>query len=196
MATDKKRDTIIDAAYKRFAHFGVPKTTMNEISDDLGISKASLYYYFPDKLSLYIEVINRILDEVENNKLPLEKDPFSSMNAYLEGRVEYILRNQNLLEYLNTLIQNPNKEISLLIQKAYGLEFYRIVEIINQGIEQGVFKKTNAGAMGNLLFSALSGLRVFNTKNKPNYMINREVMEELLQEEKVLAQTFLKGLTV
>ncbi|MGI8637960.1 MAG: TetR/AcrR family transcriptional regulator, partial [Segetibacter sp.] len=44
MAQDKKRDVIIQAAQKRFSHFGVDKTTMNEIADDLSISKASLYY--------------------------------------------------------------------------------------------------------------------------------------------------------
>ena len=61
MIQDKKREAIIEAAKKRFSHFGVGKTTMNEIADDLSISKASLYYYFPDKLNLYAAVLQTII---------------------------------------------------------------------------------------------------------------------------------------
>jgi AcrR family transcriptional regulator len=49
--TDKKRDVIIEGAIKRFIHYGINKTTMNEIAEDLSVSKPSLYYYFPDKNS-------------------------------------------------------------------------------------------------------------------------------------------------
>ncbi|RYZ16531.1 MAG: TetR family transcriptional regulator, partial [Chitinophagaceae bacterium] len=38
MATDQKRESILEAAIRRFAHFGVSKTTMNEIAADLSIS--------------------------------------------------------------------------------------------------------------------------------------------------------------
>lgn len=51
---DKKRILIIEAALKRFAHYGLSKTTMTEIAKDISFSKALLYYYFPDKLSLYV----------------------------------------------------------------------------------------------------------------------------------------------
>ncbi len=46
---DEMRERIIEAALKRFTHYSASKTTMNEIADDLHCSKASLYYYFPDK---------------------------------------------------------------------------------------------------------------------------------------------------
>ncbi|HBI89157.1 MAG TPA: TetR/AcrR family transcriptional regulator, partial [Sphingobacterium sp.] len=50
---DVKRIKILEAATRRFAHFGMAKTTMSEIAKDLNFSKALLYYYFPDKNSLY-----------------------------------------------------------------------------------------------------------------------------------------------
>lgn len=60
---DQKQEQIVEAALKRFSHFGVAKTTMAEIADDLLISKASLYYYFPDKTALVLAVGERILTE-------------------------------------------------------------------------------------------------------------------------------------
>jgi len=50
--SDKIR-MIIEASQKRFGLFGIEKTSMREIADDLKLSKASLYYYFTDKESLY-----------------------------------------------------------------------------------------------------------------------------------------------
>src|ERR1700679_3839594 len=60
---DIKREKILDAAYQRFLHFGYSKTTMNEIAGDLSLSKALLYYYFPDKSQLYIAVMQKIADD-------------------------------------------------------------------------------------------------------------------------------------
>jgi AcrR family transcriptional regulator len=60
---DKKREQIIEGAIKRFIHFGINKTTMNEIADDLSVSKPSLYYYFPDKTSLIIGVLDKIFSD-------------------------------------------------------------------------------------------------------------------------------------
>lgn len=54
--TDKKRELIIEGAIKRFIHYGINKTTMNEIAEDMSVSKPSLYYYFPDKTSLILGV--------------------------------------------------------------------------------------------------------------------------------------------
>ena len=60
LETDKKRELIIEGAIKRFIHFGINKTTMNEIAEDLSVSKPSLYYYFPDKTSLVLGVVEKI----------------------------------------------------------------------------------------------------------------------------------------
>src|SRR5947208_16334089 len=99
MAQDKKRDAIIEAAKKRFSHFGVDKTTMNEIADDLSISKASLYYYFPDKLNLYGAVLQQIIGAEESNEQTLlkEKDLLKALTIYLEARTEFITKNYNIL---------------------------------------------------------------------------------------------------
>ena len=43
---DSKVSVIKKAARKRFRHYGLTKTTMNDIAADIGMSKASLYYYF------------------------------------------------------------------------------------------------------------------------------------------------------
>src|SRR5690606_5081360 len=60
---DDKREQIIGAALRRFSHFGIAKTTMSEIADDLKLSKANLYYYFPDKFALIEAIVYQIMAE-------------------------------------------------------------------------------------------------------------------------------------
>jgi AcrR family transcriptional regulator len=51
---DDKRQRILLAARKRFRHYGVRKTTMQEIARDAGVAVGTLYLYFKDKDDLLI----------------------------------------------------------------------------------------------------------------------------------------------
>jgi|SRR5688572_5498130 len=53
---------IIDAALKRFRKFGHENTTMAQIAKDLGYSRTFLYYYFPDKESIFKLALIRSAD--------------------------------------------------------------------------------------------------------------------------------------
>ncbi|HUB85381.1 MAG TPA: TetR/AcrR family transcriptional regulator [Rhizomicrobium sp.] len=52
MTKDSVRDKIIEAAKKRFSHFGYGKTTMAEIATDCSMSPGNLYRFFPGKLDI------------------------------------------------------------------------------------------------------------------------------------------------
>src|SRR5690606_18731774 len=63
MRASQKRSLILEAAIRRFAHFGLAKTTMSDIASDLAFSKALLYYYYPDKHSLYIAALSHVVEK-------------------------------------------------------------------------------------------------------------------------------------
>jgi AcrR family transcriptional regulator len=49
---DAVRECIVDAAKKRFSHFGYAKTTMAEVAGDCQMSPGNLYRFFPGKLDI------------------------------------------------------------------------------------------------------------------------------------------------
>ena len=51
---DDKRQRILEAARKRFRHYGIRKTTMQEIARDAGVAVGTLYLYFKDKDDLLV----------------------------------------------------------------------------------------------------------------------------------------------
>jgi AcrR family transcriptional regulator len=55
MAVTEKNDIrcqIVEAAKKRFSHFGYAKTTMAEVATDCSMSPGNLYRFFPGKLDI------------------------------------------------------------------------------------------------------------------------------------------------
>src|ERR1700761_2694444 len=49
---DTIREQIVQAAKKRFSHFGYAKTTMAEVATDCCMSPGNLYRFFPGKLDI------------------------------------------------------------------------------------------------------------------------------------------------
>jgi AcrR family transcriptional regulator len=49
---DSVREQIVEAAKKRFSHFGYAKTTMAEVAADCSMSPGNLYRFFPGKLDI------------------------------------------------------------------------------------------------------------------------------------------------
>ena len=51
---------ILDAASRRFLHYGYSKTTMSEIAGDCNMSTGNLYRYFPSKLDIAEAFVQRL----------------------------------------------------------------------------------------------------------------------------------------
>jgi AcrR family transcriptional regulator len=134
--TDKKRELIIEGAIKRFIHFGINKTTMNEIADDLSVSKPSLYYYFPDKTSLILGVIEKVFNDyfelvstenVENR--PIEKTLVSLIEIghrffqkyymlHLSGGVDSSFNSAEVREFISAMKKKSKQLHASIFQAA------------------------------------------------------------------------------
>jgi AcrR family transcriptional regulator len=57
------RSQILQAAKKRFHHYGYSKTTMAELAQDCNMSAGNLYRFFPSKLDIAEAIANAVEDE-------------------------------------------------------------------------------------------------------------------------------------
>jgi AcrR family transcriptional regulator len=53
---DDQRELILGRAATLFAHRGYPGTSMNEVAQACGLSKATLYHYYKDKYALLVSI--------------------------------------------------------------------------------------------------------------------------------------------
>jgi hypothetical protein len=66
MENERKLE-IIEAAKRRFAKDGYSPTSMDDIAGDVGITKASLYYFFKGKEEIFAAIIEEVIAEVKNS---------------------------------------------------------------------------------------------------------------------------------
>jgi TetR/AcrR family transcriptional repressor of mexJK operon len=160
---ESKIKTILDAARKRFAHYGLSKTTLNDIAADIGMSKASLYYYFPDKERIFVAVVEQDVAEFVSVIEDLIERP---SKASFKLKKYVALRNDLLVRLLNLgKVENPKPadlfnpvfdELKMIFsKKEKGL----IARILQFGIDTKEFQKFDVDTYSTLLLSVLSGLR-------------------------------------
>jgi AcrR family transcriptional regulator len=65
MIENKDEERIIDSASDKFMDAGFNKVTMDEIASDLGMSKKTVYKFFPSKESLLKAIVHALMKRVE-----------------------------------------------------------------------------------------------------------------------------------
>lgn len=86
----EKQELILDAALNVFSTLGFRGATIDQITEEAGMSKPNLLYYFPSKEDMHKTLIARLL---ENWLAPLEHmdadgDPFPEIRSYLRRKLE------------------------------------------------------------------------------------------------------------
>lgn len=74
---DDQREMIVAHAAQLFAQRGYPATSMNQVAEACGLSKATLYHYYRDKYSLLVSIaeshvskLEELVADVERQRLP------------------------------------------------------------------------------------------------------------------------------
>jgi AcrR family transcriptional regulator len=201
IASDSDRNirvqNIIEVAQRRFGLFGLEKTTMREIADDMRLSKASLYYYFPDKESLYKAVVekeqNEFLTRISERILSI-LEPEQLLREYAVARLSYFRTLLNLsrlrLEAYSDLKPVFRETIRLFKDKEKEI----IVNIFRIGINKGIFFIRDTDQTASLFLDLLKGLRISAVNDKKTLLIEQEEFDHLLEKTIAFTDIFSKGL--
>ena len=195
---DQKREQIIDAATKRFAHFGLNKTTMNDIAGDLKFSKALLYYYFPDKLSLYAAVLEQVFAEIAetvNKALQEAKTSAVAIEIYVNARKSFLEKYFPILDFNKFLNIEKYQELKKILSKSNESEIGHIKSIIQIGVNAGQYQVSDIEYIAKLLFDAILGIRIMYINNaQVQFGIDKEFLNMISNRQKEIMSIFLKGL--
>src|SRR5215470_3832255 len=76
--TARRQEEILDAAARIFAKVGFADADLQVVADELGVSKGTLYHYFPSKRELFLACadwgMRRLKEQVESGVAGLD-DP-------------------------------------------------------------------------------------------------------------------------
>lgn len=195
MEANDKRAQILEAAIRRFAHFGVQKTTLTEIADDLGMTKQALAYYYPDKNSLSEAVEALILTEFFTNvEAHLAQAPTAA-----EAIMDLVEVKKTFFEKYAMLMRAAGPELMQQHSKAADAREaarQRLTHLMAQRLEQGVgsgeLKPLNAPEVASLVFDTMSAFEqcVVGRQMIPD----ARTFSELCSRQKAVLQLMMNGL--
>jgi TetR/AcrR family transcriptional repressor of mexJK operon len=195
---DLKKEKILEAAHQRFLHYGYSKTTMNEIAGDLCMSKALLYYYFPDKSQLYTDVMRRVADEyleIQKGKINTFCNLKEAFEFQINWQHEFMLKNYNFFDFFRLNEQNLPDMIWEIVTRVHQTEKEMLVNAIKVEVAKGNIKPVaNPDEVVELLLDALNGVRMSALSNKKTMFPDMEHMDAVRKKRLLMCDIFIKGL--
>jgi len=102
--SDEKRREIVTRAWELFKENGFERTTMSEISERVGGSKATLYGYYDSKEQLFAAALEQVI-----------RDPADQVFAHLAGTGKLKMR---LLNFARAMVEARLSEDLIAVEQA------------------------------------------------------------------------------
>lgn len=138
-----KREEIILAAVKLFEKKGYAATSVQDISNELGFTKAALYYYIESKEEILWEIFDRTMSTAEKRMQELMKEEMDPVSRLKKIIVNHIKNYQDEIPFMKVFFSEKYqlppeklKEITYRERRYVNI----ISDVIGEGTAQGKFK--------------------------------------------------------
>jgi AcrR family transcriptional regulator len=148
--SEERKNQILDAATQVFMRKGFDQARMDDIVEETGLSKGTLYWYFKSKYDIIISILDRIFLSAFEQLNAQQKDGILSASEALRQFTEEAIQDYTKMlrmmpiayEFLALAFRNK------VVQKALKqyMERYMdvLVPIIQRGIDSGEFRPVDA----------------------------------------------------
>ena len=137
------KERILKQAEQLFIQFGYSKVTMDEIAASLGMSKKTLYKFFPGKEALVKEMITSMKCAIDEHIDYVWSNKELHFMEKLKSVMNYLGKHTSKLQ--GPLLEDLHKNIPEVWQEIHDLRktnaVNRFTAFINEGIKTGVFRK-------------------------------------------------------
>jgi AcrR family transcriptional regulator len=194
--TEKLKE-ILEEARKRFTLFGFERTTMNDIATHVAMSKGSLYYYFPDKQSLFKAVIEKEQEEFFEEmraRLEILGTPEIMLRDFIHIRHEHFKKfiNLNIFRFGDFQKIKPHIKETFTV---FRVRETQIIEaILSKGINSRDFSCQDPLASAALCLDILQGLRMVVMQHRDYLELTDEDYLLIETKHQAFIETFIKSL--
>jgi AcrR family transcriptional regulator len=140
------RDKILAAAVQLFAKYGYHAATMRDIAQIAGIQAASIYYHYPSKQALLIEIMEAHMRRLNANLEQIVSKPHKVQQRLYEAISNHILLHTTykseffIIDTEIRALEGANRGRILALRDHYE---DLIQGLLREGMEQGVLCQTD-----------------------------------------------------
>jgi AcrR family transcriptional regulator len=179
-----KRNRILSAALKLFAHEPYQAVTMDRVAVASGVAKGTLYLYFPSKDALYLGVLNDGLDTAYRTyqgsadpKLPVVE----RMRRSIAVAVEFFDQRRDFLQFYATEEPRLAEARNRIIEGSRERGFNFFASLIEEGIRVGVFTRVDPRLATLTIQGAIRSLLLYYGPGRPVAEISRDLGNLILR---------------
>lgn len=182
----KTREKFIEVARQLFARKGVENTTMNDIASASEKGRRTIYTYFKSKREIFNAVIasetNQLLGKLRHI-VALPESPEEKLMKYIDCRFEtmkeIVSRNGSLRAGFFRDVRKVDRARKIISDKETAL----LREILEEGVNQGVFRITNLNQWAVIITQTIQGLDVpYIRDNLSEEGINKDMLKQYLSD--------------
>lgn len=142
MSDQEIKQRIHQKALDHFLQFGFSKVTMNEIADELGMSKKTLYQYFPGKEDLLAAVVGRLHEDTASEIEVLVNDGTIDFLQKLHGALDILAAfHGKMTPYFLADMEKHAPDVCRLTNDFKRDRVRNIMsKLVAEGIQKGVFR--------------------------------------------------------
>ena len=161
--SSERRIEILEAALTIFVKKGYSDTRMDDIVQEIGLSKGAIYHHFQSKRDLFISLIEHWMDQfsgIERGEKMRAKPSAEIIKEIARFTAKVFKRNPNwfLVEPEIWAFANRDKEIKELASQLYSRVLSEFETLIKRGIEYGEFRSVNERMIAMSIMASLHGM--------------------------------------
>lgn len=144
---DEQRGMILVQAAALFARGGYPGTSMNQVAEACGLSKATLYHYYRDKYELLVNIAEEHVTRLQgivDDALAEDATPQGQMRALIRRLVEEYANAQNEHRVLTEdvkFLEPADRDRILGKEREVVAAFARVVTALRPDLKQAAMSK-------------------------------------------------------
>lgn len=158
---EARRNSILDAAASVFRAKGYESSRLEDVAELVGVTKASVYYYFPKKSDLLVEICNRAIDlslarqeKILASELPADERLKEALTDHIRGMAANVSIWSIFFRELEIeLADDPRRRSINQRLRQFGTRFQDLLE---EGIATGVFRPLDVRLTSNAILGMLN----------------------------------------
>ena len=161
---EQRPGQILDAAFTEFSEKGYAGARVVDVARRVGVTKGTVYFYFPTKADLFKAVVRThlqpIFERIENMSA---EDPTESATSLLRRQIkagyDEFVRSPQSVEFMRLMVIEGSRVpeiVDFYVNDLMGHGYQSLIDLLKRGVENGEFRSDAIECFGefpNLIFS-------------------------------------------
>lgn len=166
LKADETREMILNAAEVRFAAKGFYPTRLEDIAEDVGITRTAIIYHFQDKETLYNAVLEKLFTQLNERIVAALTLPFSlpeRVENAVEAWLDFAAERPALMRLFMREVAGSEGRLRPEVQRLVEPMFARLIAALGEGQKSSAFRPMDPVQF----WSILAGASMFFIMDAP-----------------------------